>query len=107
MVALVVGAGTLILWKTLRYLGGSASFWDAATTSLSLGAQWLLNEKRLENWHVWILVDAVYVPLYISKGLNLTAVLYAVFLVMAVMGLLRWREVYEGQARVVSGATAP
>lgn len=91
----VVGAAivlsTLVLWRTLRYAGGSASFWDAWTTSVSLGAQWLLTRKRLETWHLWILVDIVYVPLYVSRGLNLTALLYAVFLVMAIMGLSHWR----------------
>ncbi len=94
VVGLAVVASTLLLWKTLRLVGGSASFWDASTTSVSLGAQWLLNRKRLENWHLWILVDAAYVPLYVSRGLNLTALLYAVFLVMAVMGLVRWRAVW-------------
>ena len=82
---------TLVLWQTLRHFGGSASFWDAWTTSVSLGAQWLLTRKRLETWHLWILVDIVYVPLYVSRGLNLTALLYAVFLVMATMGLSHWR----------------
>ena len=96
-VAVTVALSTLLLWKTLHFVGGSASFWDAATTSLSLGAQWLLNRKRVENWHLWIVADAIYVPLYVSRGLNLTAVLYAVFLVMAVIGLFRWRDVYEGQ----------
>jgi nicotinamide mononucleotide transporter len=106
VIAVVVATSTLILWRTLRLVGGSASFWDAATTSLSLGAQWLLNSKRLENWHLWIVADAVYVPLYVSRGLNLTALLYAVFLVMAVIGLLRWREVYAEQG-AVEAAPAP
>ncbi len=97
LMAVSVALCTVLLWKTLHFVGGSASFWDAATTSLSLGAQWLLNRKRVENWHIWIVADAIYVPLYVSRGLNLTAVLYAVFLVMAVIGLLRWREVYEDQ----------
>lgn len=105
-IALVVAASTLVLWRTLRLVGGSASFWDAATTSLSLGAQWLLNGKRVENWHLWIVADIVYVPLYVSRGLNLTAVLYAVFLVMAVIGLFRWREVYEEQAGGAAAAPA-
>jgi nicotinamide mononucleotide transporter len=96
-VAAVVAVSTLLLWKTLHFVGGSASFWDAATTSLSLGAQWLLNRKRIENWHIWIVADAIYVPLYVSRGLNLTAVLYAVFLVMAVIGLIRWQAVHEEQ----------
>ncbi len=91
-VACMVVILTVVLWRTLHFAGGSASFWDAATTSVSLGAQWLLNRKRLETWHLWILVDIVYVPLYLSRGLNLTALLYAVFLVMAVMGLSHWRS---------------
>lgn len=91
VVAAATVISTLVLWRTLRYLGGSASFLDAWTTSMSLGAQWLLTRKRLETWHLWILVDIVYVPLYISRGLNLTALLYAVFLVMAIMGLSHWR----------------
>ena len=99
LVAMFAVLSTLLLWKTLHALGGSASFWDAATTSLSLGAQWLLNRKRVENWYVWIVADAIYVPLYVSRGLNLTALLYAVFLVMATIGLLRWRETYEEQQR--------
>lgn len=83
---------TLLLWLVLRQVGGSASFLDALTTSLSLGAQWLLNRKRLESWVVWILVDAVYVPLYVSKSLYLTAILYTVFLGLAIIGLHQWRS---------------
>lgn len=93
--SLTVAAATLVLWQTLHYLGGSSSFWDALTTSMSLGAQWLLNRKRLENWILWIIVDAIYVPLYVVRGLNLTAILYAVFLVMAVMGLRQWKTALE------------
>ncbi len=82
---------TILLWQTVHFFGGSASFWDALTTAISLGAQWLLNRKRLENWMLWIAADIVYVPLYLFKGLYLTSMLYAVFLVMATMGLLQWR----------------
>ena len=47
--AFAIVAGTLLLWKTLRLVGGSSSFGDAATTAVSLGAQWLMNRKRLES----------------------------------------------------------
>jgi nicotinamide mononucleotide transporter len=83
---------TVTLWKTLHHVGGSASFWDALTTSISLGSQWLLNRKKLENWIGWILVDIIYIPLYVSKELYLTAILYAIFLVMATTGLIQWRK---------------
>ncbi|MEQ1828204.1 MAG: nicotinamide riboside transporter PnuC [Pirellula sp.] len=83
------------LWTMLYHVGGSASFWDALTTSVSLGAQWLLTRKRLENWLGWILVDIVYVPLYVYKELYLTAILYAVFLCMAIIGWIEWRRVWH------------
>ena len=95
---IVVAAGaalTIILWMTLRHVGGSASFFDALTTSISLCAQWMLNRKYVESWYAWIIADVIYVPLYAYKELYLTAGLYAVFLVMATMGLLHWRATWR------------
>lgn len=103
-----VAACTLLLWRLLREVGGSASFFDALTTSGSLASQWLLNKKRVENWLGWILVDVLYVPLYLSRGLHLTALLYAVFLAMATTGYLRWRAIARAApAPSPSLATAP
>lgn len=92
LIGLFIAAATGFLWWLLGKLGGAAKFWDALTTSISLSAQWLQSRKKLECWHLWILADVIYVPLYISRGLNLTALLYGVFLCMAVMGLLAWQK---------------
>src|SRR3954451_20208444 len=86
-----VVAGTLVLVPVLRAAHGAAPGWDAATTSMSLGAQLLLNLKRLETWYVWIAVDVIYVPLYFSRDLNLTALVYVVFLALCVQGWRQWR----------------
>jgi nicotinamide mononucleotide transporter len=90
---LAVGAATLVLVPILRAAHGAAPGWDALTTSMSLGAQLLLNLKRLETWYVWIAVDVIYVPLYFSRDLNLTALVYIVFLALCVQGLRQWRTV--------------
>jgi len=90
----IVFVATLSLWRTLHWVGGSASFWDALTTSISLASQWMLNRKQLENWIGWIIVDFIYVPLYLYKELYLTSVLYAVFLCMAIVGLIEWHRKY-------------
>jgi nicotinamide mononucleotide transporter len=84
----------LLRWLLIKF-NGAAPFLDAFTTALSLAAQYLLNRKHLENWHIWILADIVYVPMYYSRHLAPTAVLYAIFLMMAFAGLMNWRQLYK------------
>jgi nicotinamide mononucleotide transporter len=47
--------------------------------------------RFVESWYIWIAVDVIYVPLYMSRGLRLTALLYVAFLVMSIAGLVRFR----------------
>jgi nicotinamide mononucleotide transporter len=65
---------------------------DGFLTAGSLVGQLLLSRKKLENWHVWIIVDLLYVGLYLHKNLLLTAILYGLFVVLAVIGLRSWRN---------------
>ena len=65
---------------------------DAFLTAGSLVGQFLLSRKKVENWIVWIIVDILYVGLYVYKGLMLTAVLYALFIVLAGIGLVVWQR---------------
>ena len=67
-------------------------FWDSTTTSYSLVAQWLQTKKRIETWWFWIAVDVVYIGVYTVKGLWLTALLYAIFLVICLVGLRDWKR---------------
>lgn len=73
-----------------RYTDTDVPWWDSAPTISSLVAQWMISKKKLENWYVWIATDLVYIPLYLYKQLYLTAGLYAVFLVLCVLGLRAW-----------------
>ena len=66
---------------------------DSMLASLSIFAQILQTRKRLENWYLWILVDTVYILIYVSKELYLSALLYAVFLALAMQGVIEWRKV--------------
>jgi nicotinamide mononucleotide transporter len=65
---------------------------DGFLTAGSLLGQLLLSRKKVENWHAWIAVDILYVGLYLYKGLMLTAILYALFVVMAFIGLRTWNH---------------
>jgi nicotinamide mononucleotide transporter len=74
-----------------RLNGVAFPFIDAATTTVSLIAQWMMTRKLLENWLLWIVVNVVYVPVLLVKHLYPTALLYSVLLLLAIKGLLDWR----------------
>lgn len=83
----------MTLWQlTARLPGVSLPWLDSGLTTLSLIAQWMMTRKILQNWVLWIVADLVYVPMYIYKELYVTAGLYTVFLVLAVMGFVQWRR---------------
>lgn len=75
-----------------HYTGTSLPYWDAAVAMLSVVAQILMTRRFVENWHWWIIVNLISIPLYVVKELYLTAGLYGVFLVLAIAGLVEWRK---------------
>ncbi len=87
----LVAAATLAAWLARR-TDESLPLTDGATTSFSLVAQWMQTRKLVENWWVWLVVDLVYVGMYLSQGLVWTAGLYAVYTALAVYGLRQWRR---------------
>jgi nicotinamide mononucleotide transporter len=80
----------LLAWFLKTYTGTDVPRIDGFLTAGSLLGQVLLSRKKVENWIVWIAVDVLYVGLYVYKGLMLTAVLYGVFVIMAVAGWRAW-----------------
>jgi nicotinamide mononucleotide transporter len=89
--------GAAVLGVILRQATDAAlPFMDSFLSSTSLIAQWMMTRKKLENWLVWIAVDVLYVGTFVFKGLYLTAVLYAVFLALAIQGWRDWRRSLTG-----------
>ncbi len=82
-----------------EFTNASLPWLDSALTILSLVAQWMIARKLIANWIIWIIVDAVYVPLYFYKGLPLTSILYFIFLLLAVKGYMDWRKNPETYVR--------
>ena len=96
-IGIVAGiAGAAAMYSTFVRTGNPAPALDAVTTALSLVGQWLLMRRAFENWIFWLVADAIYVPLYISRGFYPTAVLYAIFFVLAIFGYRDWRAKLEG-----------
>jgi nicotinamide mononucleotide transporter len=90
-IGVVATAGMTVFLASVH---DSAPFLDALTTVLSLIAEYMLARKLLENWWVWITADVIYIGLYSYRSLYLTAILYALFLAMCVVGFMRWRRTW-------------
>ncbi|MCF8229377.1 MAG: nicotinamide riboside transporter PnuC [Bacteroidales bacterium] len=79
-----------IAWILINFTDSDVPWWDSFTTSLSFVATWMLAKKYIENWLIWIVVDATSVGIYIYKGLYPTTILFAVLTVLAFVGYLAW-----------------
>ncbi len=99
-------AGTAIAALILAHNTDSpVPLWDASVLVLSLVATWAQAEKLLESWWLWIAVDLISVPLYVARALYPTALLYALFLGLCILGLHEWLRLLREQ-RAPAGVSA-
>ena len=87
------GIAAVVIYGMLlhRWTNAYAPFIDSAVLVFSVIAQFLLMSRRIETWAFWLLVNTVAVPLYYSRGLHLTAVLYAAYWFNALLSWYWWR----------------
>jgi nicotinamide mononucleotide transporter len=97
-----VGLGTFLDGQT----DSPVPFWDASILTLSLAATYGQAQKAIECWWVWIAVDVISVPLYISRSLYPTAALYVVFGVLCVIGLREWRQALRADHKLAIDSAA-
>jgi nicotinamide mononucleotide transporter len=90
---------TGLYYYLLVYFKGDRPFLDALLTACSLTTTYMMTRKYVENWLIWVGIDATYVLLYVLKEMWMFAVLNLIFTVIAFYGWLKWRkEVLSGSA---------
>jgi nicotinamide mononucleotide transporter len=75
----------------------SYPYLDSFCTACSIVAQFFMARKVLQNWLLWVFVDTIYVGIYIFKDLHLTAAMYAIYIVIALIGYFDWKRDYKEQ----------
>ncbi len=85
---LVVASGAVLS----HYTDAALPYLDSATTWLSVWATVLVAWKVLENWWYWLLIDVVSIGLFWSRDLELSAVLFGIYVVMIPFGYLSWKR---------------
>jgi nicotinamide mononucleotide transporter len=79
----------------LEDLRMATPYLDTFTTGVFFAAMWLMANKKIENWTLWIAGDVVSIPLYFVKGYGFTGIQYTIFLVLAIMAYFSWRKTLE------------
>ena len=82
----------MIAWILIQYTDSNVPWMDAFTTALSIVGMWMLARKYVEQWGVWLVVDVASAGLYIYKSLYFTAVLYALYAIIAIFGYKKWKS---------------
>ena len=93
----VLGYSLIRLSPILHYQPAAYPYLDSFCTACSIVAQIFLARKVMQTWLIWIFVDIIYVGVYIVKDLQPTAFMYAVYVVIALLGYLDWRKDYRAQ----------
>ncbi len=78
-----------------NYTSADFAYVDSFTTVFAVFTTYMLAKKVLENWIYWIVIDAISIYIYIEKGLNLTAILFVIYTVLAFVAYKKWKEEYD------------
>ncbi len=82
-----------------RYTNAAFPYIDSMTTWTAMWATFLVARKVLENWWYWLVIDTVSILIYWSRDLQLTSLLFVIYVVMIPFGLISWtRSWRERQA---------
>lgn len=98
LVAVYVVLHIVLYFLLTEFTDSRVPLLDSMSTALSITAMWMLSRKLVEQWLVWLVVDMISVGLYLYKDIPITAALYMLYCVLAVLGYLRWRLVARSNA---------
>lgn len=94
----VGAAGGLFLGLLFSvYTKASLPWLDSMLASFSLVASYWAAKKYIESWAMWCILDAIYVLMYLYKSLNLTALLYFLFILLALNGWRMWKQQWKAE----------
>jgi nicotinamide mononucleotide transporter len=92
---LIATIWAVIYWLLITFTNSNVPLADSFTTALSIVGIWALAHKYLEQWFIWIAVDVVTSVLYFYKDIPFKASLYALYVVIAIFGYLKWRKMIK------------
>lgn len=94
-----------IVWGVTYYLlanytNSNVPVTDALTNAISIIGMWAMARKYLQQWFVWITVDFIDIFLYSYKDLPFKAAIHVAYIVVGVLGFIKWRRMMQAQTQL-------
>jgi len=87
-----IAGSVIVIAVQLRYTDNPNPYLDSSLLVWSLVAQWMTARKWIENWILWVGINTISIPLYVTRDLWITAVLYIALWILAIVGYFQWRR---------------
>lgn len=91
VIAGILGSA-LVIAIQLRYTDNPSPYVDSSLLVWSLVAQWMTARKWIESWILWLVINTISIPLYVTRELGITAALYVGLWILAIFGYRDWRR---------------
>jgi len=88
----------LLYWALISFTDSSVPVWDSLVTATAWAGMWLLARRKIENWLLLNISNALAIPLLAYKGLPLYSLLTLFLFIVAIFGYFEWRKIIAGQS---------
>ena len=106
VLAFFLAAWGLTYYVLITWTNSTVPVLDSFTNALSIVGLWTLARKYLEQWLFWMVVDLISCVLYVQKGIPFKALLYGLYVVIAVMGWFKWKKMMNNEQNIEQTTTA-
>jgi len=104
--ALIAAASLVTGYLLATHTNAALPYLDSFTTWGAIVSTWTVARKVIQNWHYWFIIDSVSIYLYLNRGLYLTALLFAFYLVLIIIGYRSWKQSLDANL-TQNASTAP
>ena len=91
---LLATAALTLLFRWLLALMGEATMplLDGLSAALGIVGMWMLAQKYWQQWLFWLVSEPILAYIYFSTGYTASAVMYVIYEVFVIMGIIRWKK---------------
>jgi len=89
---IITAAFVVFIYLYFNRFDRITDYFDTFTTGIFFAAMWLMANKKIEHWILWIGGNIISIPLYFIKGLGFSGIQFTVFLILAYLGYKQWKK---------------